>query len=147
MQICVLGPLEIRLGSGSVLALLVLQAPRIVSADRLVDTLWGEQLPEDPGGALRTQVSRLRALLADAGAAERLRRGEATGYGLMLAPAEIDARVFSDLQGRALSASTASLAVELADEALALWRDEPFGEFAELPHFLGEATPGTETDP
>ncbi|MGH7448021.1 MAG: hypothetical protein ACREK1_04030 [Longimicrobiales bacterium] len=71
MKICVLGPLELRPGTGApivatgtrqrlLLAALVLHAPRVVSADRLIDILWHDNLPA------RCWVTRLlRSQLAD----------------------------------------------------------------------------------
>ena len=50
-----------------VLALLLLHANQLVPADRLIDELWGADLPQDPPGALRTQVSRLRRVLGPTG--------------------------------------------------------------------------------
>ncbi|HEX6308997.1 MAG TPA: alpha/beta fold hydrolase [Longimicrobiales bacterium] len=149
MKICVLGPLEIRTTNGAavipsgskqrlLLAALVLHAPRAVPSERLIDVLWPDAFPADPAAALRTQITRLRACLAKAGAENRLRRADAPGYGLDLAPGEVDAEEFEDLHRRALAASPEQ-AVALLDSALALWRDEPYGELHALPLFLGEA--------
>ncbi|MGH7446257.1 MAG: AfsR/SARP family transcriptional regulator, partial [Longimicrobiales bacterium] len=150
MKICVLGPLELRHGTGApivptgtrqrlLLGALVLHAPRVVSADRLIDILWHDHLPADPAAALRTQISRLRTLLGKAGADNRLRHAEAPGYSLDLAPGELDAGEFENLHRRAMEAEPRQ-AVDLVDQALALWRDEPFGELHALPLFLGEAS-------
>ena len=72
-----LGPVEARVNDGVipltgarqrlVLAVLLLNANQLVPADRLIDELWGDDLPQDPPGALRTQVSRLRRVLGPAG--------------------------------------------------------------------------------
>ena len=121
------------------LATLIVHAPRVVSADRLVDVLWGEQLPDDPAGALRTQISRLRALLTEAGAEGLLVRGDVPGYRLTPAPDQLDVTVFEQLVSRARSVPAPERALALAEEALALWRDEAYVEFRDLPHFLGEA--------
>lgn len=149
MRICVLGPIEIRTDVGEVvvpsggkqrllLATLVLHSPRIVSSDRLADVLWGEDLPDDPGASLRTQVSRLRASLARAEAEERLQRGDASGYGLVLRPGEVDAGVFEEVLTRTRLAAAPERGLTLAAEALAIWRDEAYGEFQDLSYFLGE---------
>ena len=148
MQACILGPVQIRSDAGAVLApsggkqrlllaLLLVHAPRVVSPDRLMDVLWEDRRPDDPSAALRTQLSRLRGFLAGAGADGRLRRG-AAGHGLALEPDEIDAAVFEDLQSRARAAESPERGLALAEAALALWRDEPFGEFHGLPDFIGE---------
>jgi DNA-binding SARP family transcriptional activator/pimeloyl-ACP methyl ester carboxylesterase len=150
MKFYVLGPIEIRPAAGTVLvphgskqrlllALLVLHAPRVVSPERLIDILWGDDVPADPAAALRTQVSRLRALLAEAGVEGCLQRGAPSGYCLDLASADVDAGRFEDLHRRAAEAAVPEHALALAEEALALWRDEPFSEFRDTHHFLGEA--------
>src|SRR5690349_1184079 len=45
------------------LAVLLVNANRVVPAVRLIDELWGADLPADPRAALRTQVARLRRAL------------------------------------------------------------------------------------
>ena len=49
------------------LAVLLVNANRMVPAVRLIDELWGADLPADPRAALRTQVARLRRALGPAG--------------------------------------------------------------------------------
>ena len=49
------------------LAMLLVNANRMVPAVRLIDELWGADLPADPRAALRTQVARLRRALGPAG--------------------------------------------------------------------------------
>ncbi|CAM3556629.1 OmpR/PhoB-type domain-containing protein [Tsukamurella ocularis] len=46
---------------------LVLADGRPVSADRLVDEVWGDAPPKSPHAALHTQISRVRALIRPAG--------------------------------------------------------------------------------
>jgi DNA-binding SARP family transcriptional activator len=70
MEFRVLGPLEASaggraasLGSGKqrlLLAALLLSANRVVSADRLIDHLWGEAPPATAQTALQGHVSALR---------------------------------------------------------------------------------------
>src|SRR2546425_897141 len=69
----VLGPLEVRDGERSLplagakqralLALLLVNANHVVSRDRLIDQLWGEQPPDTAVTSLQVYVSRLRKLL------------------------------------------------------------------------------------
>ena len=69
----ILGPLSVATDSGPIrmasraqrllLAVLLVEANRVVSADRLADELWADDVPSDPAGALRTQISRLRKVL------------------------------------------------------------------------------------
>src|SRR3990172_2742763 len=73
VRFSVLGSLEVSGEEGSVplggpkqrivLAHLVLGVNRVVSAEHLIDALWGEELPEDPKSTLQVYVSRLRSAL------------------------------------------------------------------------------------
>lgn len=47
------------------LAALALEPGRIVSRERLVDWIWGQQPPTDEANALQALVSRLRRVLPD----------------------------------------------------------------------------------
>src|SRR2546421_5317253 len=49
------------------LAMLLVNANRMVPAVRLIDELWGADLPADPRAALRTHIARLRRALGPAG--------------------------------------------------------------------------------
>ncbi|MBR9988644.1 MAG: alpha/beta fold hydrolase, partial [Gemmatimonadetes bacterium] len=150
MQFRVLGPIEVLTDPGTLLvptggkqrlllATLLLHAPRAVSSDRLIDILWGDRLPEDPSGALRTQMSRLRSLFAQAGIDGRLSRSGASGYRLTAEPADIDVTVFERLVSRAREEPSPERSLMLAGEALSLWRDTPYAEFQDVPWFMGEA--------
>jgi DNA-binding SARP family transcriptional activator len=76
-----LGPLEllvagriVGLGSAKLrltLAALLLHANEVVSADRLVDILWGDEPPETAIGTVQSLVYRLRRLLTPADGAAR----------------------------------------------------------------------------
>jgi DNA-binding SARP family transcriptional activator len=125
MEYRVLGPLEIREGSKSLplgsakqralLALLLLNANRVVSRDRLIDALWDEDPPEHVVTALQVYVSRLRKLLP-AGVLVT----QAPGYLLRLAPGELDLERFHRLRAEGR-----------LHEALALWQGTPLAEFDE----------------
>jgi predicted ATPase/DNA-binding SARP family transcriptional activator len=150
MHISVLGPVLLRTEEGReiapsghrqrlLFATLLLHSPRAVSSERLIALLWADEFPDDPRAALRTQVSRLRSFLDSGGFSGSIWRAESSGYGIKLEAAELDAVRFEDLQRRARAAHSPAEGLELAEAALALWRDEPYGEFADLPPFLGEA--------
>src|SRR5438445_9879553 len=72
MEYRVLGPLEVRDGERSLplagakqralLALLLLNANHVVSRDRLIDELWGDEPPETAVTSVQVYVSRLRKL-------------------------------------------------------------------------------------
>src|SRR6266700_7534049 len=78
LQIRLLGPVEVTIGERqlalgrrmqrALLALLALNANRVVSTDRLLDALWGERPPPTAPVALYGLVSALRKLLEPDGA-------------------------------------------------------------------------------
>jgi predicted ATPase/DNA-binding SARP family transcriptional activator len=110
----------------ALLAILLASAGQVVPADRLADSLWGEQQPADPGAALQSQVSRLRHRLGPDGGVETVGRG----YRLRPAPDALDAAIFQERLGEARSTSDPSLALRLLDSALSLWRGPAYGEHA-----------------
>jgi pimeloyl-ACP methyl ester carboxylesterase/DNA-binding SARP family transcriptional activator len=114
--------------------MLAARAGAVVSADQLVDGLWGERLPDDPSNALQGVVSRLRSRLG-----VELIETRGSGYRLAVPPAEVDAVRFEALLSSADEA-LASVAVSLIDEALALWRGQAFGEHADLVPLRAEAS-------
>ena len=155
MDFRILGPLEVRDGGRplslggekqrAVLAVLLLYRNEVVSADRLIDELWGESPPAGARRTLRAYVSRLRRALGANGAApagggnrERepgegvlLTRGH--GYVLEVLPGELDLDRFAELSERgrdALAAGRPAEAAGLLREALALWRGAPLAEFS-----------------
>ncbi len=103
------------------LALLAAREGQNTSSDLLIEHLWSAKPPADPRAALRVVLSRARSDLA--GQAHRL---EATPTGQRL-HAATDAHEFGLLRAEVLEHHDAGRAAELAEEALALWRGEPFG--------------------
>ena len=145
-----MGPIEvwaagrqIALGGGrqmKLLAFLLLNANRAVSADAVIDGVWG---PERDGAAKRLQmgVMRLRRALSQLDGRDGPRvRTVHGGYLMAVEPGELDAAVFADLLGdgsRALAAGDPAGASELQRRALALWRGPALAEVA----FEGFAQP------
>ncbi len=135
-----LGPLEverggIRLDLGprkqrAVLALLLLEANRVVPSERLIDELWGDTPPETARSALQVYVSRLRKALGEDGASLRTR---SPGYVLELEPGALDLEAFTALRAEARDASEPARAAEALHEALALWRGAPLAELDGAP--------------
>jgi DNA-binding SARP family transcriptional activator len=114
------GPRQMRL-----LALLLVHADRAVSADQLRDALWGSERPRGVDKRLQMAIARLRKALDDAAGASAALRTVVGGYRLVAAPDELDAHVFeaSVRAGRrALDASDPGRAIDMLDDALALWR-------------------------
>jgi DNA-binding SARP family transcriptional activator len=106
-----------------VLAVLLVEANRFVSADELIDRVWGERLPGDPGNTLQTYISLLRRVLAAAGDVRIARQHG--GYKLTADAASIDAHRFGALVSQARGSDDAPAAA-LLEQALELWRGEPF---------------------
>lgn len=138
LRVEVLGPVEawvdgtrVALGGQrprALLAVLALMRGRVVSSERLIDELWGEDPPARARESLQMHVSRLRKALTDAGGdADRL-VGRAGGYVLELGPGVCDVDRWEAALGRAQRARAAGL-LEAARtgiaEALGVWRGAP----------------------
>lgn len=116
----------------ALLAILLIDANRVVSADRLIDELWQGAPPDDPAGALQVQVSRLRGVFNRAGLdGQAVLEAVRGGYVLHVGPDELDATRFEALvgEGRAVAATGhPEQAAALLAEALAVWRGKPLGD-------------------
>src|ERR1044071_7788100 len=104
MELRILGPLEVAEGDRhlqlggtrerALLAILAIHAGEVVSAGRLIDELWGSDLPGNPANALQVVVSRVRkALEASPGPSRLVTRKP--GYLLDMRPQELDAGRFT----------------------------------------------------
>jgi DNA-binding SARP family transcriptional activator len=117
----------------SLLALLLLNANDLVSADRLVEGLWGDEGGPASRNALQVAVSRLRAALGSA--AERLVTQE-PGYRVRVDAGELDAERFEVLvaQGRRQAAEgDATGAADTLGRAVGLWRGRALADFVYEP--------------
>ena len=76
----------------ALLALLLLSPGRMVTANTLIDRLWGEALPADPSNALQLRVSKLRRALAGTDAAVAR---DGVGYRVDVAPDSVDVEAFA----------------------------------------------------
>ena len=101
-----------------VLAALLADPNRPVPPEQLVTRVWGAHPPHRAAATLRSYVSRLRA-------AGCVIERTSHGYVLRVEPASLDLHRFRELVARARLAEDGT-AAELFDEALALWRGEPF---------------------
>jgi class 3 adenylate cyclase len=110
----------------AVLALLLLNANEVVSADRVIDEIWGERPPDTARHALHGYVSRLRkALGPDA------LMTQPGGYAAAVAPDGLDVNRFTAQveEGRRVSAADPERGAELLHDALALWRGPALADF------------------
>jgi DNA-binding SARP family transcriptional activator len=129
-------PLALPAGRGrALLALLVLHAGEAISAERLIDELWGEHPPATASTVVQGHVSRLRQVLEpgrDKGEPSMLLRTVATGYLLAIEPDAVDANRFKRLLDQARGATLTVRSAMLAD-ALGLWRGPALTDFTYEP--------------
>src|SRR5580658_1497633 len=122
----------------ALLALLALQRGQPVSADRLIDLLWGDGQAANPANALQAQIGQLRRTLGPAA----ILTTEA-GYTLDVGPDEVDVVRFEQLvaKGRRLvEEGETALASTTLGEALRLRRGEPLADFTYAGFFDAERT-------
>src|SRR4051794_22246602 len=103
---------------------------RVVTVDRLIDELWGEEPPARTRDSLQMHVSRLRKGLGEAGADSGRLVSQAGGYPLDVRPGERDVDRWQYALGRARRARAdgqARVARASVEEALGLWRGQPLG--------------------
>ncbi|WP_182897613.1 BTAD domain-containing putative transcriptional regulator [Microbispora sp. H10830] len=147
MRFGILGPTEARPdgdrpvpvggpGLRALLGLLLLNAGRVVTTDRLIDGLYGAEPPSGADNALQAQVSRLRRHLGD------LVVREPAGYRLAVDPDDVDASRFERLAAegrRALDAGDPARAAGLLGQALALWRGPALADVPDAPFAPAQA--------
>ncbi|MGH3888888.1 MAG: BTAD domain-containing putative transcriptional regulator [Pseudonocardiaceae bacterium] len=144
VEFTILGPLEVladqrRIDVSSAkerltLAMLVVHANEVVSADRLVEVLWGSEPPATAANTVQAYISRLRRALEPGRAArtkDGLIRTSGHGYTLAVEPDAIDAVRFESLvhAGRDALPGDPERAADLLRQGFALWRGEPLAEF------------------
>ncbi|MDQ4029865.1 MAG: AAA family ATPase, partial [Actinomycetota bacterium] len=145
MEFRILGPLEVLDGDRAVplpggraralLARLILDAGNVVSAERLVDDLWGEAVPATAHTALQGLVLQLRRRLEPTrarGEPPVVLRTAPPGYVLAVDPALVDATRFRRLLEDARAAEARERAATFR-RALALWRGPALTDFVYEP--------------
>lgn len=140
----ILGPLEVVVGDRRIdlgppqqralLALLLINVNRVLTTDRILEELWGEEA-EGKANTLWVYVSRLRTILEP----DRVGRGQSStlvtrdhGYALTIDAGAVDATVFETraAEGRALLKDDPRAASDVLKVALRLWRGAPLQDFA-----------------
>jgi predicted ATPase/DNA-binding SARP family transcriptional activator len=135
-----LGPVEARVDGRPValggqrartlFAVLALMDGRVVTTERLIDELWGEDPPARARESLQMHVSRMRKALQEAGADGGRLENQAGGYVLDLRPGERDVDRWEQALGRARRARVGGepqVARDGVEEALGVWRGLPLG--------------------
>jgi DNA-binding SARP family transcriptional activator len=139
LEFRILGPLEvvgdhgpIRLGGPkqrATLAILLLNASRVVSVERLADDLYSGAAPVTAVTQVQRQISELRKALGSASVIET----RSPGYVIRLSPEQLDLHRFErqmEQASQALARGQATAALDRLREALALWRGTPLADFA-----------------
>ncbi|MEU1331307.1 BTAD domain-containing putative transcriptional regulator [Streptomyces sp. NPDC005865] len=163
MRFGVLGPLAVWDGEGepvrvpetkvrALLADLLVHEGRPVSADRLIDDLWGDAPPGNPANALQAKVSQLRRVLGrdrvvHQAPGYRLRICAAAGAELAgdevvgdeVAGDEVDADRFRALADAARAEGDPALRAQLLTRALGLWRGPAYADLADEAFVRGAA--------
>ncbi|AVT35471.1 BTAD domain-containing putative transcriptional regulator [Plantactinospora sp. BB1] len=153
MRFGILGATEVYAGDGrrlavggprlrALLVLLLLDAGRVVSADRLIQGLYGDAPPSRAGNALQSQVSRLRQVLSGVDGPEPPVEFHPAGYRIAVEPEDVDLHRFTRLVAegqRALARGDRPAAVELLRAASRLWRGEPLADVREAPFARAQA--------
>jgi predicted ATPase/DNA-binding SARP family transcriptional activator len=153
VELRLLGPVDIvvdgaAIGIGSakqraVLAVLALRPATVVSADALVDAVWGQSPPPSAASTLRSLVSRLRRTVAEAGIAEVIRlHGKDSGYLLEVDACVVDVHRFDAFRASAAAATRlgqhAAAAADL-ETGLTLWHGPALGESGDTDRIAVEA--------
>ncbi len=139
MHIQLLGPVQIAAGPvatdeaggplaglrrKSVLAVLALHPGQLVTSDRLLEAVWGEDPPASAHNTLQRHVSHLRSLLP-AGA---VTTHAATGYSLTLPGESTDLQAFQRHLARAADSTDAEAVARELTVGLALVRGAPLAD-------------------
>ncbi len=153
MRYRILGPLEIwsdgrwisfnRTKWRVLLSVLLCAPNQVVSADRLLEELWGAELPRSARKLLQGYVSQLRKSLdvsMTSAVATHKWGYQAHGYQLLVQPDEVDSQRFERLfaRGRAALAANLPMALGLLEEGLQLWRGLPFTDVPPTPSIEAE---------
>ena len=142
----VLGPLEVRrddvplaLGGPkqrAVLAVLLLEAGRVVPASALVEHVWGDDGGDGAQSSLQVYVSTLRKLLRGDTADDDRLSFVRPGYRLRVEPGELDLAAADDALTQARerrAAGDLAAAAHLLRYGLSLWRGKACADLAEIP--------------
>jgi DNA-binding SARP family transcriptional activator len=143
MEFRILGPLEVvqddqpvrldRQRLRALLAYLLLHANEAVSADTLIDQVWGPEAPKTASASLQNYISRLRKALGP-----ELLLSRPPGYLLRVDPERFDLARFERLAAEARGAEPRERAAKLR-AALSLWRGRALEDLAFEPFAQEEA--------
>ncbi|TQL90434.1 DNA-binding SARP family transcriptional activator [Actinoallomurus bryophytorum] len=108
-----------------VLAVLLVEANRVVPVDQLVERVWGERSPQRAQETLYSYLSRIRQALSIAGDEVEIAR-RSGGYALAVDKNAVDLHRFRRMIAQTRTAWDDDHAAPLFEQALELWQGEPF---------------------
>jgi DNA-binding SARP family transcriptional activator len=140
VRFTILGPVEV-LADGrrlpgaaprhrAALAYLLLHARTVISADRLIDAIWGQTPPDTARAQIHAAVTALRRVLRAAGAAQVLAT-HAGGYVILPEPGQLDLEEFTSQIAAAQAQAAAGdrrAATYQIRAALQLWQGQPLAD-------------------
>ncbi len=154
MRFRILGPLEVVVDDGPIelgrrkqralLAILLVDANRVVALDSLVEELWAGQPPSQAIASLQAYVSNLRRLLEPGrarGESPTVLVSQPPGYRLAVSDDDVDARVFEACAAeghRLLELGRHADAAVVLSRGLALWRGPLLADFLDAPFAQAE---------
>ncbi|MFI6502504.1 AfsR/SARP family transcriptional regulator [Nonomuraea typhae] len=131
MRFKILGPLlvedegeELHLGGSLqrvVMAMLLLEANRVVPLERMIEAAWGENPPGTARNQVQIRISQLRRVLRDTAPPYQTLITRPPGYLVKVGPGRLDLAEFDELVARAGGEQPVQAARTLR-AALALWR-------------------------
>jgi DNA-binding SARP family transcriptional activator len=124
-------PLSITRKCETLMAVLLVRANQVVTAEQLIDEIWGEAPPRRANAALYVYISQLRKLLRGSDGKNTPILTRPRGYLLQVEPGELDADEFRWLTDRGkllFRAGRYALAAEAFRSAIDLWRGTAFGD-------------------
>ncbi len=146
MEFRVLGPVEVRDGGARVslggpkrralLAVMLLNANRVVPVDRLIGAVWGEAPPATATAQVQAAVSALRKALGAGGLDSDRILTRPPGYLVRLQPGELDLQLFerdADVARRALAEGDVEQAAAGLRAALDWWQGAALSDLADTP--------------
>lgn len=131
----------------AILALLALQPGTAISAEHMVDAVWGDQPPPSVRASIQVHVSNLRRALSAAGV-EPLVETRGSGYAFVADPSLVDVHRFEVDSRRArvaFSAGDFAAACVRARSARATWNGVPLAGLGGVP-FVGARVTALEDE-
>ncbi len=134
-RFAILGPVEVYAGGRTlhglaprhraVLAYLLVHARTVLSADRLVDAIWGVTPPGTARSQIHATITAIRRMLREAGC-EHVLQTRPGGYVITPEPGQLDLDEFTELVSTPADGRQGS--VDRIRAALRLWRGQPLAD-------------------